>query len=160
INVRFQNGTAELTGLVATPAQRLDVIRLTQEVPGVQQVRDSLAITGAPVAQAQAVAPGPLAEPKQLVPPAAPAPGPRGVPLEPAPIFSAPPGPPMDMNPPAMPPYAWPTYAAYNNYSRVGYPLDYPYCAYPFIGPIYPFPKVPLGWRAVTLNWRDGYWWF
>jgi hypothetical protein len=67
---------------------------------------------------------------------------------------------PYDLNPPRMPPYAWPTYAPYNNYSRVGYPSAYPYNAWPFIGPIYPFPKVPLGWRAVKLEWQDGYWWY
>ena len=59
-----------------------------------------------------------------------------------------------------MPPYAWPTYAPYNNYSRVGTPLAYPYNSFPFIGPVYPFPKVPLGWRSVRLEWDDGFWWF
>ena len=59
-----------------------------------------------------------------------------------------------------MPPYAWPTYAPYNNFSRVAYPLSYPYNAFPYIGPFYPFPKVPLGWRSVKLEWDDGYWWF
>jgi hypothetical protein len=59
-----------------------------------------------------------------------------------------------------MPPYAWPTYAPYNNYSRVAYPEAYPMNAWPFIGPIHPFPKVPLGWRSVKLEWDDGYWWF
>jgi hypothetical protein len=58
-----------------------------------------------------------------------------------------------------MPPYAWPTYAPYNNYSRVGYPTLYPQQSWPFIGPLYPFPKVPLGWRAVKLEWQDGHWW-
>ncbi len=65
-----------------------------------------------------------------------------------------------DMNPPKMPPYAWPTYAPYNNFSRVGYPEAYPYNAWPFIGPVYPFPKVPPGWRSVKLEWDDGHWWF
>ena len=64
------------------------------------------------------------------------------------------------MQPPPMPPNAWPAYAPYNNYSRVGYPTLYPYQAFPFIGPQYPFPKVPLGWRAVTLQWQDGFWWY
>jgi hypothetical protein len=62
------------------------------------------------------------------------------------------------MQDPNMPPYAWPTYAPYNNVSRVAYPNSYPYNAFPFIGPYYPFPKVPLGWRKVTLEWEDGYW--
>ena len=76
------------------------------------------------------------------------------------PIFQAPAPSPYDLNPPRMPPYAWPTYAPYNNYSRVAYPLAYPYNAWPFIGPCYPFPKVPLGWRSVKLELDDGYWWY
>ena len=70
-----------------------------------------------------------------------------------------PPGP-NDLNPPRMPPYAWPTYAPYNNYSRVASPAAYPYNAWPFIGPCYPFPKIPPGWRSVKLEWDDGYWWY
>ena len=31
--------------------------------------------------------------------------------------------------------------------------------AWPYIGPFYPYPQVPLGWRKVTLEWDDG-WWF
>ena len=75
-------------------------------------------------------------------------------------MFVAPPPGPNDMNAPRMPPYAWPTYAPYNNYSRVAYPEAYPYNAWPFIGPVYPFPKVPLGWRSIKLEWDDGYWWY
>jgi len=79
---------------------------------------------------------------------------------EPMPIYQTPMPGPFDLNPPQMPPYAWPTYAPYNNYSRVAYPTAYPYQAFPFIGPCYPFPKVPLGWRSVKLEWQDGHWWF
>ena len=64
------------------------------------------------------------------------------------------------MPPPPMPPYAWPSYAPYNNYSRVAAPSMYPYQSWPFIGPPYPFPKVPLGWRSVNLRWIDGHWWY
>jgi hypothetical protein len=84
----------------------------------------------------------------------------QGFPPEPTPIFQAPTPAPYDLNPPKMPPYSWPTYAPYNNYSRVAYPEAYPYNAWPFIGPMYPFPKVPLGWRSVKLTWEDGHWWF
>jgi hypothetical protein len=66
----------------------------------------------------------------------------------------------VDLNPPVMPPYAWPTYSPYNNYSRVAYPNEYPYSAFPYIGPMYPFPKVPLGYRAIKLEWEDGHWWY
>jgi hypothetical protein len=89
--------------------------------------------------------------------PAAPAVTPRGAP-EAVPSFQA--AQPYPLNPPRMPPYAWPTYAPYNNYSRVAYPDSYPYQAFPYIGPIYPFPKIPPGWRSVKLEWEDGYWWF
>jgi hypothetical protein len=85
--------------------------------------------------------------------------GPGGRP-EPVPIYSAPGLGFETLNPPRMPPYSWPTYAPYNNYSRVAYPEAYPYNAWPFIGPVHPFPKIPLGWRSVRLTWDDGYWWF
>jgi hypothetical protein len=67
---------------------------------------------------------------------------------------------PYSLSPPAMPPYAWPSYAPYNNFSRVAIPTEYPYNAWPFIGPPYPFPKAPLGWRTVELRFMDGHWWF
>ena len=76
------------------------------------------------------------------------------------PIFQAPMGPNPGLQPPPMPPYAWPTFAPYNNYSRVAYPNAYPYEQWPFIGPMYPFPKVPPGWRAIQLKWQDGHWWY
>jgi hypothetical protein len=60
---------------------------------------------------------------------------------------------------PHMPNYAWPSYAAYPNYAAVTYPKQYSPTAWPFIGPFYPYPQVPLGWRKVALEWDDG-WWF
>jgi hypothetical protein len=60
---------------------------------------------------------------------------------------------------PHMPGYAWPSYAAYPNYAAVTYPKQYSPTAWPYIGPFYPYPQVPLGWRKVTLEWDDG-WWF
>ena len=57
-----------------------------------------------------------------------------------------------------MPGYAWPSYAAYPNYSAVTYPKQYSPTAWPYIGPFYPYPQVPLGWRKVTLEWDDGWW--
>ena len=63
------------------------------------------------------------------------------------------------MDNPAMPAYAWPSYAAHPNYGAVAYPQQYSAKAWPFIGPFYPYPQVPLGWRKVTLEWDDG-WWF
>lgn len=59
---------------------------------------------------------------------------------------------------PSLPNYAWPTYAAYPNYAAVTYPKQYSPSAWPYIGPFYPYPQVPLGWRKVTLQWDDGLW--
>lgn len=59
---------------------------------------------------------------------------------------------------PYMPGYAWPTYAAHPNYAGVQYPKQYSPTAWPYIGPFYPYPQVPLGWRKVTLEWDDGWW--
>jgi hypothetical protein len=152
VEVSYRDGLAELTGRVTDQLQREEVLRIVQGVPGVERVRDRLTLTGlGPVTQAQAVTP-PTAE-------MAPRPRVNGGNVEPMPIYQAPPtnG---DLNPPKMPPYAWPTYAPYNNASRIAYPTLYPYQSWPFIGPMYPFPKVPLGWRAVKLEWNDGHWWY
>jgi hypothetical protein len=65
---------------------------------------------------------------------------------------------PVSYDQPHMPNYAWPAYAPQNNYSRVTYPKEYSPTAWPFIGPFYPYPQVPLGWRKVTLEWDDGWW--
>jgi len=59
---------------------------------------------------------------------------------------------------PQVPSYAWPTYASHPNYAAVTYPKQYSPTAWPYIGPFYPYPQVPLGWRKVTLEWDDGWW--
>ena len=169
VNVQAQGGMVDLHGEVADEGQRAIVVRIARLAPGVTIVRDWLQVRGATaLVQAQ----GPLLQPLPL-----PLPQPldkdkgfkRGeridgglpAPLpEPMAIFQAPPGPNPTMQPPPLPPYAWPTYAPYNNYSRVAYPLAYPYEQWPFIGPMYPFPRVPLGWRSVSLTWEDGHWWY
>ncbi|MDH3719117.1 MAG: BON domain-containing protein [Planctomycetota bacterium] len=60
---------------------------------------------------------------------------------------------------PSLPGHAWPSYAAYPNYAGLTYPKQYSPTAWPYIGPFYPYPQVPLGWRKVSLEWDDG-WWF
>ena len=60
---------------------------------------------------------------------------------------------------PNLPNYAWPGYAAYPNYAALTYPQQYSPSAWPYIGPFYPYPQVPLGWRKISLEWDDG-WWF
>ncbi len=59
---------------------------------------------------------------------------------------------------PQLPAYAWPSYAPHPNYGAVNYPKQYSPTAWPYIGPFYPYPQVPLGWREVSLKWKDGWW--
>jgi hypothetical protein len=66
---------------------------------------------------------------------------------------------PMRADGPNMPNYAWPSYASHPNYAAVQYPSQYSPTAWPYIGPFYPYPQVPLGWRRVSLEWDDGWWW-
>lgn len=65
----------------------------------------------------------------------------------------------MSYDEPHLPNYAWPSYASHPNYAAVTYPRQHSAAAWPYIGPFYPYPQVPLGWRKVTLEWKDG-WWF
>jgi len=65
---------------------------------------------------------------------------------------------PAQYDEPNMPNYAWPSYASYPNYAALTYPKQYSATAWPYIGPFYPYPQVPLGWRKVTLEWDDGWW--
>ena len=59
---------------------------------------------------------------------------------------------------PNLPGYAWPSYAAHPNFGAVSYPKQYSASAWPYIGPFYSYPQVPLGWRKVSLEWDDGFW--
>jgi hypothetical protein len=151
VSIVARDGTVQLTGSVRTAAHKDRLIAEVRAVAGVVLVRDAVAVQTPGVVQVQNP---PLAAPVAPLPI-----GPvGGNPIvEPAPI-----GVPGQISPdlqaPPLPPYAWPTYAPHNNLSRVGYPEAYPYNAFPFIGPYYPFPKVPLGWRKVTLEWEDGHW--
>jgi hypothetical protein len=154
IDVVVHSGTVTLSGTVADEPQRDEVLRMAQGASGVDRVLNQIRLASATT---QAQAPPPVEE---APPPLPLTNGANGGPAEPMPIYQGPPPGGQDVNPPHMPPYAWPTYAPYNNYSRVAYPTAYPYQAWPFIGPCYPFPQVPLGWRSVKLEWQDGHWWF
>jgi len=64
-------------------------------------------------------------------------------------------------------PCNWPTpRSSPDDYSNYAYAVlarvlskQYSPTAWPYIGPFYPYPQVPLGWRKVCLEWDDG-WWF
>jgi hypothetical protein len=78
-------------------------------------------------------------------------------PPAPAPGYPAPQTAPV-YDQPNLPEGAWPAYASYPNYAAVSYPQQYSASAWPYIGPFYPYPQVPLGWRKVQLEWDDGQW--
>ena len=158
VSIVTDNGVVTVTGPCGSAAQKKAIVDEVRVVAGVKMVRDGMSV-GSGVHQAQAV--GPLAQQPQFATPPGGAPMmANGGPLvEPAPVGMPGAGT-GDGAAPPLPPYAWPTYAPHNNVSRVGYPTAYPYNAFPFIGPFYPFPKVPLGWRSVTMTWEDGHWWY
>lgn len=79
------------------------------------------------------------------------------VPAQPGPGMVTPAGH-MMYNQPNVPEYAWPSYAAPDNSAAITYPGQYDASAFPYIGPYYPYPQVPLGWRKSTLEWKDGSW--
>ena len=118
--------------------------------PARESAAPSVAVAAMPVASEEA----PMT---RTVANFAPAPGP--VAGQPVPMAAVPaPGTPR-YDTPNLPNYAWPGYAAHPNYAQVTYPTQYSPSAWPFIGPFYPYPQVPLGWRRVSLEWDDG-WWF
>jgi hypothetical protein len=152
VSIVAQEGTVILAGTARDAGQKARIIAEVRQVGGVVLIRDRIVPASAAVVQVQnpPVAPAPV--------PIAPPMGIPGNPIvEPAPL-GAPGQMTPDLQAPPLPPYSWPTYAPYNNVSRVAYPQAYPYNAFPFIGPYYPFPKVPLGWRKVVLEWEDGHW--
>lgn len=154
VRISAQDGTVTLVGTTQNSAQKARILHEVRGVKGVILVRDGL-LDGSAIVQVQDQGPIPAPVPPMPLAPLGPPPAnpivepvPLGVPGQYSPEMTA----------PNLPPHAWPTYAPYNNVSRVAYPTAHPYNAFPFIGPYYPFPKVPLGWRKVTLEWEDGHW--
>ena len=157
IEIRFRNGTAQLAGTVTTLQERAYAEQIAAKVPGVLKVENQLAMGKRPgqITPAAFQAPG-------ATPPA----GPQGAPMAAGPGI---PGPPAYGHPgqrashtvynmPNMPDYAWPSYAAYPNFAQVSYPKEYSASAWPYIGPFYPYPQIPMGWRQAQLEWDDGHW--
>jgi osmotically-inducible protein OsmY len=178
IDISTIDGEVWTRGYVATPEQKQLVLGTIQRVPGVRKVIDDVTVTGAvtnavtgAVRRASTETPAPSSmpvagsgAPRAFAPSALTngsiggvpmgAPG-APVPMQPGPAYGA--GVPR-YDQPNMPSYAWPSYAAYPNYSAVTYPKQYSASAWPYIGPFYPYPQVPLGWRKVALEWDDGLW--
>jgi len=175
VDIKVVGGVVDLTGSVATADQHNEILRSISKVKGIKRIESGIMITDPSMVQRTAgqtegLAPPPASPPPRPMPGYSPAvthaaPPPAGgfgvyATGEPVPMNGLPAMAPVDPAGPRLPPYAWPTYAPYNNYSRVAYPSSYPYNAFPYIGPYYPFPRVPLGWRKVVLEWEDGHWYY
>lgn len=151
IEVRYQDGTALLSGTVPSAQEAQMAQAVASRVPGVRGVSNQLRPAGAPQQTAMAGPRGPRGPVRPvgfqgqmpIVPPAGQAP-----PTASGAVF----------NGPNLPNHAWPAQAAYPNYAGIQYPKEYSASAFPYIGPFYPYPQVPLGWRKVSLEWDDGFW--
>ncbi|MHB1561662.1 MAG: BON domain-containing protein, partial [Isosphaeraceae bacterium] len=170
IEIVARDGVVTLSGKLVTPAQKSEALARAGRVGGVYGVVDQLQVGdrsvraaqyqpevalghhrrnydgGAPIYDAGMTGPATNAAPAAMNN----GPMPEG----PAGMTGA-----TQAAMPGYPNYAWPSYAPYPNFSAVGYPTAYPWQAWPNIGPFYPYPEVPMDWRAVTLRWDDGIWW-
>lgn len=141
MEVLYENGVAVLRGSVASPQQWQAASAIVSQVPGVQQVDNQLQVAAATVNPMAGQAPPQMAA------------GGGPMPYGPGAM-----GPNTIYDQPNLPNHAWPSYASYPNYAQVNYPSQYSASAWPYIGPFYPYPQIPLGWRAAQLEWDDGYW--
>lgn len=186
IDVKVSDGTCWLTGSVRN-RQQLDIaLDIVADTPGIEKVVNGLKMSEptATVVQASADtsaagsddssasasvampvkptgAPRPLAMARmQPMPGYGCAPNGMGGGAGPIPAYAGAGGgvAPAHFDRANMPGYAWPSYASYPNYAGITYPRQYSPTAWPYIGPFYPYPQVPLGWRKVTLEWKDGWW--
>lgn len=162
VTARYEDGVATLAGDVATSDQRKAAEYATSLIPSVTKVVNELKVSG-PIAQTAFAGPGGAVTPASMSfsPQPMPHPGMMGAPMQPG----MGPGPgPSPMGPagnysnPQLPSHAWPSYAAYPNSAAIQYPKQYSASAWPYIGPFYPYPQVPLGWREVSMEWDDGMW--
>jgi osmotically-inducible protein OsmY len=172
VQISVSGGTVWMKGFTTDEAQQASILGIAQGIDGVGKVVNDMiirnpasfqiaSVTQLPIpvpTPAFGVETAPVATQPALVAQAA---------AMTAPVASAP----MQMmatpsgivqaryEQPNLPAYAWPSYAAAPNYGQVNYPKQYSASAWPYIGPFYPYPQVPLGWRKVSLEWTDG-WWF
>jgi len=167
IEIMARDGVVTLSGTLSSPAQKSEALARAGRVAGVYGVVDQLQVSDRSVQPAQYQPQLALGHHRRNYD--------GGAPMYEAPAESVNTGQVMNTGPmpegpagmtgatqaslPGPPNSAWPSYAPYPNFSAVGYPTAYPWQAWPNIGPFYPYPEVPLDWRAVTLRWDDGIWW-
>jgi len=186
LDVSTVDGEVWVRGYVSSPEQKAMVLKTAQYVSGVQRVVDEVTVNrvqpasgqipgipgipgvpGVPGLSAAPAAPAVSAAPRAFAPSTVnggavggPYTGNVVAPQAPVPMQGGPSygGGVPRYDQPYMPNYAWPSYAAYPNSAAVTYPKQYSASAWPYIGPFYPYPQVPLGWRRVSLEWDDGLW--
>ena len=180
IEVRYNAGKATLSGPIPHPQVAMIAHQLAASVPGVLQVDNRLQVVGMPGQPGDF--PGTGHQGQNVMPVSHQAPGgmhpammaggaiggmaagamgmaPGGMGPGAGPHAHGAGNPShMAYDLPNLPNHSWPTYAAYPNYAQVSYPKEYSASAWPYIGPFYPYPQVPMGWRQVQLEWDDGAW--
>ena len=187
LDISTVGGEVWARGVVATPEQKQLVLKTAQMTPGVRKVIDDITVNGrVRPASSEVATPSSMPVNGSGVPRAfapsnlaasqmpggancGPSYGGGGVSMQGGAGYGS--GAPVPMqggagygggapryDQPNLPGYAWPTYAAYPNSAAVTYPKQYSASAWPYIGPFYPYPQVPLGWRKVALEWDDGLW--
>ena len=156
VSVECHRGVVTVRGTVSDPGQMARVVGAAQASPAVSKVVNELIVGEAnpaqPVSYIRSAAPQ---QPPEGGPPGEVAPQ-QLAPATPQHVFKGTGATQYDY--PYMPPYSWPAYAPYPNYSAVQYPKCYPNSAWPNIGPFTPYPEPPLDWREVKLKWNDGHW--
>lgn len=154
VEIRYESGIATLNGEVATVDQMRNAEFAASQVTEVQNVKNNLQVSG-PIARTSfGPENGSKIRPATMVMPM-PVPMMMGNSMNagPHPVAAA-----GNYSNPNLPNHAWPAYAAYPNSAAISYPKQYSPSAWPYIGPFYPYPQVPMGWREVSLQWDDGHW--
>ncbi len=185
VQINYQGGVARVSGDVSDPQMKMLADHVVTQIPGVQGFENQLTVNGQAAEAFPAPAPAPQTITGPVAPPVMPnyppadtqnlqevAFQPQETPVQEGPSPVPPQGAGQAMpygapvagashqvyDQPNLPNHAFPTYGTYPNYAQVSYPQQYSASAWPYIGPFYPYPQVPLGWRKVQLEWDDGYW--
>jgi BON domain-containing protein len=150
VNVEYRGGIATLRGTVSGPAQLHRILAATRSCPDVRRVVNQIEVAGdiRTVGHDEGTVAAGATAPVQVT---------QGQPLGAAsPEFRFAMGAPPQYDAPYLPPFAWPAYAPYPNYTAVQYPKQYGSNQWPYIGPFHPYPEVPLDWREVKLYTAAG----
>jgi osmotically-inducible protein OsmY len=178
LEVRFEDGEATIGGAVTNPEQRARITQVVAKTAGVESLDNQVTVSknaavrrpGGPSPYGASPMQGPIQQAAfhqeggyrapilqvAYQPDGGPMSAEPGLPMPPVPMTRG--GAQQVSDMPNLPNHAWPSYAQYPNSAAVTYPKEYSASAWPYIGPFYPYPQVPMGWRAAQLEWDDGHW--